>query len=325
MWVKNDLGTVWGLEGCMKVLIAEDNKVSRHVLEATVRKWKYEVVSAHDGDQALEILEQDDAPRLVILDWMMPGLSGIEVCRKVRKKENQPYTYVILLTSRSQKEDFIEGMNAGADDYVSKPFDQKELNVRLRAGRRIVELQDELLKAKESLQVQATHDSLTGLKNRGMIFELLSTEVARCERESTPCGIVILDLDRFKMVNDTYGHACGDTVLREVALRMRESVRPYDSVGRYGGEEFLVLFPGCDAENTKNQAERLRRAILKAPIQHGDVSLSITASFGATNWVPGQKPDALVQLADEALYKAKKAGRNMVEYMDAKDLVKAAS
>ncbi len=297
----------------MKVLIAEDSAVSRHVLEATVRKWDYEVVSAHDGDEALAALDQEDAPRLAILDWMMPGRSGVEVCRELRKRVNQPYTYVILLTSKSQKEDFIEGMNSGADDYVSKPFDQKELHVRLRAGRRIVELQDELLRTREALRMQATHDSLTGLKNRGMIFDLLGAEIARCERERSPCGIVMLDLDRFKSINDTYGHAGGDTVLREVAQRLRESVRPYDSIGRYGGEEFLVLFPGCDAENAANQAERLRRAIVDQPIMHGDIAISVAASFGVTVWVPGQKAEALVQIADEALYKAKNAGRNRVE------------
>ena len=299
----------------MKVLIAEDSPVSRHVLEATVKKWDYEVVSAHDGDQALEILSHADAPRLVILDWMMPGRSGIEVCREIRKLVDQPYRYVILLTSRTQKEDFIEGMNAGADDYVSKPFDQKELQVRLRAGRRIVELQDELLRARESLRRQATHDSLTGLKNRGMIFDLLSTEMSRCEREGGRCGVVMMDLDRFKNINDTYGHACGDTVLREAARRLSESVRPYDAVGRYGGEEFLVILPGCDAETSANQAERLRRVLAETPVVHGGHAIAITASFGVTEWRSGHLPEALVNTADEALYKAKHAGRNRVEFL----------
>ena len=299
----------------MKVLIADDSVVSRHLLQATLQKWGYEVVSAEDGEQAWAILQEEGAPRLAILDWMMPGFTGPEVCSMLREQNRDTYTYVLLLTSRSLKQDLIEGMNSGADDYVSKPFDQQELRVRLRAGRRIVDLQDELLKTREALRVQATHDSLTGLKNRGMIYERLCAETARSTREHTPLGIVILDIDRFKLINDTYGHAAGDSVLRELAHRFRESIRPYDTVGRYGGEEFLVLLPGCDSSNTIKQAERFRRMLAEMPIRHNESDFKVTASFGATIWVPGITPDVLVQTADEALYVAKNGGRNRVEFM----------
>ena len=300
----------------MNVLIADDSVVSRRLLEASIKKWGYESFTAVDGEQAWEMLQKNDAPRLVILDWMMPGFTGPEVCRMLRAKNREPYTYVLLLTSRDQKEDLIEGMNSGADDYLSKPFDQQELKVRLRAGRRIVELQHELLRAREALRVQATIDSLTGLKNRGMIFERLCTELARSKREHTPCGIVILDIDRFKAVNDSEGHAAGDAVLRELAVRFGENIRPYDAVGRYGGEEFLILLPGCDLSNTVNQAERLRRIIAEKPVQFNGVTLHVTASFGATCYAPSMTAEQLVQIADEALYRAKNAGRNRVEAQD---------
>ncbi len=229
----------------MKILIADDSIVSRHLLEATLRKWGYDVMVACDGAEALELLQRQDAPSLIILDWMMPGMTGVEVCRRIRQRDGEPYTYILLLTSKSQKEDLIEGMEAGADDYITKPFDQNELQVRLRAGTRLVDLQAQLLKAREDLREQATRDFLTRLWNRSSIITELGRELARAVREARPLGVVIVDLDHFKHVNDTYGHLAGDAVLREAARRMQNSIRQYDSIGRYGGEEFLILFPGC--------------------------------------------------------------------------------
>src|SRR5277367_3972199 len=186
------------LTGTVKILIADDSLVSRHLLEATLRKWGYEVAVACDGEEALALLQKDDAPALAILDWMMPGMTGLEVCRRVRVRAREPYTYILLLTSKSQKEDLIEGMEAGADDYITKPFDQHELQVRLRAGTRLVDLQTQLLKAREELREQATLDSLTRLWNRSSILSELSRELARSEREARPLGVVIVDLDHFK-------------------------------------------------------------------------------------------------------------------------------
>ncbi len=182
----------------LKILIADDSIVSRHLLEATLRKWGYDVVVACDGGEALEALQRDDTPQLAILDWMMPGLTGPEVCRKIRQRAHEPYTYILLLTSKSQKEDLIEGMEAGADDYITKPFDQHELQVRLRAGTRLVDMQAELLAAREALREQATRDSLTHLWNRNSILEILDRELSRSLRESGPIGVVIVDLDHFK-------------------------------------------------------------------------------------------------------------------------------
>src|SRR5580693_8776454 len=209
----------------MRILIADDSIVSRHLLDATLRKWGYEVVAACDGVEAWNILQAPDAPSLAILDWVMPGMTGPEVCRKVREytkdsKERENYTYILLLTSKSLKEDLIEGMESGADDYITKPFDQHELKVRLRAGTRLVELQAELFTAREALREQATKDWLTKLWNRSSIFDILTRELARSERDVCPVSVALLDLDHFKSINDTQGHHAGDIVLRDTASRM---------------------------------------------------------------------------------------------------------
>ena len=302
----------------MKVLIAEDSTTSRHLLQAVVRKWGYEPVVACDGAQALERLREPSHPLLAILDWEMPGLTGPEVCRRLRQENSEPYVYVLLLTSKNLKADVIAGMEAGADDYVTKPFDQHELKVRLRAGRRIVELQDQLLAAREALREHATRDSLTGLWNRRSITEALEREAARAKREGSSLALLMADLDRFKQVNDSYGHVAGDIVLCEASRRMASSARVYDFVGRYGGEEFLVLLPGCGEEMATRYAERIRAAIAEAPIAiDGEVQLQITASFGVTasGGTNCGSPQALIQAADEALYAAKRGGRNKVVFV----------
>ncbi len=303
----------------MKVLIADDSIVSRHLLNATLTKWGYEVVLACDGSEAWDALQREDAPSLAILDWMMPGLTGVEVCRKLRQlgRERERYTYVLLLTSKGLKEDLIQGMEAGADDYIIKPFDQHELNVRLRAGTRWIDLQAELLAAREALREQATKDSLTKLWNRSAILDMLNGELARSERELRPVGLVLVDLDHFKSINDTFGHFAGDAVLQEAARRMRNSIRKYDSIGRYGGEEFLILLPGCDDQSIYGQAERLRGCLADEKVVVSAASLQVTASFGCTSALPGRPASAetLIRRADEALYMAKRLGRNRVEFL----------
>ncbi len=306
----------------MRILIADDSIVSRHLLDATLRKWGYEVVVACDGVEAWNILQSPDAPKLVILDWVMPGLTGPEVCRRVREHaketatatQKDSYTYILLLTSKSLKEDLIEGLESGADDYITKPFHHHELKVRLRAGTRIIDLERELVAAREELRDQATKDFLMRIWNRSSILDIFQRELIRANRESRSVGVVLADLDHFKSINDTFGHFAGDAVLREFARRMQHSMRPYDAIGRYGGEEFLIVLPGCDDACTAAQAERLRRALDSTPMEINEEERTVTCSFGATCWHPGTdaNPDSLIRIADEALYVAKKQGRNRV-------------
>jgi diguanylate cyclase (GGDEF)-like protein len=298
----------------MKVLIADDSAPSRVLLKKTLTRWGYDVVTAEDGAQAWEILSREEAPSLAILDWVMPGLTGPEVCRKVRETLREPYTYIILLTSKDSKEETVEGLDAGADDYVVKPFNEHELQVRLRAGKRIVDLQLDLLRAREELRERANKDLLTMLPNRSAIATALDQEIARCHRDRRSVGIILLDIDHFKRINDTYGHFAGDAVLRETAVRLRSNMRPYDQVGRYGGEEFLVVLPNCDLEQATHQAERMRGRLAANHVNVDGADIVVSASFGVTvSELTEANPEIFVRVADEALYKAKARGRNCVE------------
>ena len=295
----------------MRVLVAEDNPVFQSMLRNMLTKWGYQPTIARSGTEAWRVLESEDAPRLAVLDWMMPGLDGVEICRRVRRANREPYIYILLLTARTDSQDLIEGMDAGADDYLTKPFNSHELRVRLHAGRRILDLQAELLTTREALREQATHDGLTGLLNRNSILEALDDEISRATRSGEPVSVIMADLDRFKLVNDTHGHVAGDAVLREAARRLKSSARRYDSVGRYGGEEFLIVLPGCDSAAAAAQAERMRDAIGATPIPIPSQPLAVTASLGVScsNCCP---PETLVRQADDALYAAKAGGRNRV-------------
>ena len=304
----------------VKILLADDDHVNRQLLERALVKWGYDVVLATDGAEAWHALQQEDAPKLAILDWMMPAMDGVQVCREVRKRTEQPYTYLILLTAKTQKQDVTAGIEAGADDLLTKPFDANELHARVRAGMRILALQEKLIAAQEALLVQVTKDALTGLWNRAAILEILDRELSRAKRQAVPVGIVMADLDHFKRVNDTYGHLAGDEVLRETARRMRSSVRLYDSVGRYGGEEFLIIFPGCDASRAASQTERLRARVGGEPIATSEGSISVTVSLGVFAHHQSKDAEFAIRAADGALYRAKNGGRNQVELAASSEL-----
>jgi diguanylate cyclase (GGDEF)-like protein len=289
--------------------------VTRRLLTAALTKWGYEVTAADDGDDAWQVLQAVDAPRLAILDWMMPGMNGTDLCRRLREREGDAYTYILLLTGKNTKQDIVDGLDSGADDYLTKPFDTQELKVRLRTGHRLLDLMSQLVAAREDLRVQATCDSLTGLLNRFAIIDTLTRELIRAERERIPLAVVMADIDHFKRINDTFGHPTGDLVLRNAAQSLRATVRPYDSVGRYGGEEFLIVVPGCSVDCAAGQADRLRAAVAQQSIDSTAGPIRTTMSFGvAVSTIERQFHAVdLIRIADAALYRAKRAGRNCVE------------
>lgn len=297
----------------MRVLIADDNAISRVTLQHAVLRWGYEALMAENGAQAWEILADPGAPSLAILDWVMPYLTGPEVCRRVRETRREPYPYILLLTSKNTKTETVQGLEAGADDYIVKPFDEHELRARLRIGKRLVDLQVDLLTAREELRERANKDLLTMLPNRSAIDTTLEQELSRCHRDRRTVGVILLDLDHFKKINDTYGHFAGDAVLRETATRLRGNMRPYDQVGRYGGEEFLVILPNCDLEQAAMQAERMRQKLQSSPMTVDGTQMCVSASFGVTVSDGSERsPEAFVRVADEALYRAKANGRNCI-------------
>jgi diguanylate cyclase (GGDEF)-like protein len=292
----------------VKVLIADDDALSLLYLQDALQDWGYEVQTTTDGKSACEILQRPDAPMLAVIDWMMPGMDGIDVCRRIRETVKDRYIYLIMLTSRSETEFVVEAMNAGADDFIGKPFNAEELQVRIRAGRRISELE-------QQLRLKATHDALTGIYNRGAVIEILEKELVRHGRDSRPLSIMFVDLDHFKRTNDEYGHLAGDAVLREVSRRVGSVLRPYDSLGRYGGEELLVVLPACDRDGAAEVAERVRAVVADQPVatEFGAIasSLSIGVAMGGDGIALSS--NTLIQLADDAVYRAKQNGRNRVE------------
>lgn len=298
----------------MRILIADDELMSRKLLQRTLERAGYEVTAVENGRVAADQLCPANGPRLALLDWVMPELDGLGVCREVRKRKEQSYVYMILLTSKESKEDVVAGLESGADDYLTKPFDPEELKARLRTGLRILNLEDRLVEAREQMRFQATHDGLTALWNRGMIIDLLGRELARSVREHFSTAILMCDLDHFKNVNDTYGHLVGDDVLRETAKRLLASVRSYDFVGRYGGEEFLVVLNNCNPSHALARAEEIRKAIAQRPVPSSSGPIPVTMSLGLLmNQEWGRKPvEELLHEADAALYAAKAAGRNCV-------------
>jgi two-component system, cell cycle response regulator len=304
----------------MQVLLVDDSAVYRKLIGDHLRRWQFDVTVAETGSEAWHVLEQPQAPKLVLLDWVMPDLDGIELCQRIRKVGAAgQYVYVILLTSKEGRQNMLEAMKAGADDYLVKPFDESELKARLMVGKRILNLQEELVAARESMRHAATHDSMTGLLNRGEILDMLERELERARREHKPVSVILADIDHFKKVNDTHGHLFGDEALREIARRMQSKLRVYDGVGRYGGEEFLLVLPTCDLAGAMQRANELRETIASKPVASGGVEKAITMSMGvAVSDCAGRKEaEKLLRRADKALYEAKEKGRNRVEHVAA--------
>jgi diguanylate cyclase (GGDEF)-like protein len=294
----------------MKILIAEDDPVTLLSLKQTLTAWGYQIVTASGGLDAMRLLQLEDAPLLVIIDWVMPDMDGIDMCRVLRGDAHQPYRYLIVLTAKNDACDLVEAMQAGADDFISKPFNPEELRMRVRAGQRILELQ-------AGLRLKAQNDVLTGLLNRGAILDVLSRDAARATRDRTPLTIMMSDLDNFKRINDQFGHQAGDDILRAAAQRCTEALRAGDVVGRYGGEEFLMVLPRCDTVASAQVAERVRDRIARKPVVVEGQPIRITISIGVATAATGSpiQSEMLIGCADAALYRAKAAGRNRVEFV----------
>jgi two-component system cell cycle response regulator len=285
----------------MRILLAAEDLVFRDTLQKVLLEWGYEVIVAQNGEQIREYLRRQTGPRLVLLDRIVPGMADTR----------DPHVYILLLSPRVDPD-------SGADDYLAKPFQFDELRARLRAGCRVLALREELTAAAQALRETAAHDGLTGLWNRMTIFDILRNELVRANRTQAPLMVLMADLDGLKEVNDGLGYLAGDTVLRQAGSRMRAAVRRYDSVGRYGGDEFLMVLPGCALPGGLLQAERVRDAIGAegfAGASDPEIrEIRLTCSLGAVcaNWPETRQADDLVNQADIALSHAKRQGRNRV-------------
>ena len=304
----------------MTVLIAEDDPASRRLLEKAVQTFGHQVVPAVNGQDAWDRFNNGDFS-FVITDWMMPGLDGLELCRRIRTSVRPCYVYIIMVTSCSGHEDLITGMSAGADDFIVKPIDRRELQVRMRAAERILKLQQELRDKNQQLEIMNTRlrrlsrlDALMQIGNR-LAFEEKITEFHQyAMRYGRPYGVVMCDVDHFKAYNDTYGHPAGDEALRRIAGAVKDRLRSSDGAFRYGGEEIVVLLPEQSATESVWTAERLRSGVesLETPL---------TISCGVATCPAGADPprewETIVEWADQALYRAKALNRNRVELAEA--------
>jgi diguanylate cyclase (GGDEF)-like protein len=288
------------------VLIVDDDAKARDVLATRLRHWGYGVVCANSAEAALAILATSECPKIAIVDWMMPGMSGVELAVEIRRRVEE-YVYVLMLTCRAAHQDLLAALDAGVDDYLAKPCHTGELELRLRAGVRVVALQ-------KRLRQMADHDPLTGCWNRRRFVRFLCDELARARRHCEPLAAVMVDVDHFKRINDTFGHAAGDAVLRQLATLIPANLRKYDRFGRIGGEEFVVALPAAGPEDARAAAWRLREVVAAHPVLVGDEAIDVTASFGVAASMPSGHVDAeeLLRRADAALYAAKAQGRDCV-------------
>ncbi len=293
----------------MKILLVEDSAVDRLKVETCLKEWGMEYIAVGHGNEAADILQRPDPPDMALLDWVLPGKDGIELCKLIRKiGASGNYIYTVMLTSKSRKQNLLTAMDAGADDYLAKPVTASELRARILVGKRLIELH-------QSLKFAATHDFLTGLMNRCEILTALRREFSRSGREGRPTVLILADIDHFKQTNDLFGHGVGDIALKEVARRLQMDLRTYDLVGRYGGEEFLIILPGCDLQIGIRRADEIRKLVSKSPIDAGGQEIAATVSMGVTVTCSDldHTLEELLHEADMALYAAKNNGRNRVE------------
>lgn len=296
----------------MRILIADDDVTSRLILAGVLAKHGHEVVATVDGTEAWEAMRRPGAPALAILDWMMPGLSGVEVCRLIRGRQTDQPPYLLLLTSRGEKADVVEGLEAGADDYLAKPFDPGELRARVEVGRRVIELQGRLREAYEAVAYEAQHDPLTGALNRRAFGDVLTRAVSEEREHHRGLALGICDVDQFKKVNDAQGHQVGDEVLCGLVRIVTGALRASDVLSRFGGDEFVVLAEGLDAEHADALFEGMRAAVAAESIATQAGNVPVTISIGVASWRDDDTVRQLLVRADAALYWAKSEGRDRV-------------
>ncbi len=302
-------------DGRPRVLVAAEPTIATRNLIDWLREWGHQVDVVDDGMKAWDALQQSRPPELVIVDGKMPKMDGAELCRKLRTGPRDYYHYILMMTGRNGTQEVVRALEAGADDCLTSPLGKAEVRARITAANRIIALQEKLITAREGLRDQAAKDGLTGLWNRVAFLELFQRELDRAGRSNGSTGLLLLDLDHFKSVNDTYGHLVGDLVLKETAQRLGKNVRSFDSIGRYGGDEFFIALPNCDGSQVRRRAERIRLALASQPIRIGDAEIRVTVSIGAvTAAAPEQTISEVLAAADAALYKAKAAGRNRIAY-----------
>jgi diguanylate cyclase (GGDEF)-like protein len=299
------------------VLIAEDNPVARRLLEKNLTKAGHEVVSAQNGKEAFDLFQKTFYP-IVLTDWMMPEMDGVELCHAIRNHPSPGYVFIVFLTSKDTKEDIIVALNSGADDYLTKPFHQAELIARLKTGRRILDLERSLKEANEDIRLLSITDPLTGCFNRGHLMDRLPEEISRAKRYHHPFSLIMCDIDHFKSINDAFGHVVGDAVLVEFVSGLNKMIRhEIDWVARYGGEEFIIALSETNHSGAMVLAERLREQLEKQTMLVEGQKINITASFGISTFDPASSdektsPEDLIIIADKWLYQAKKGGRNGV-------------
>ncbi len=296
----------------MKILIADDDPISRKILSKVVTDLGYEPVTVNNGKDALESVKQKECS-VVLLDWMMPGMDGIEVCREIRMLDTENVCYIIINSAREGSDDISRALKAGANDYISKKTNSAELKARIGVGVRTAQLEKKLIDLNNRLKYLVRIDSLTGLLNHAAILKELSIELERGRRDTTSTSILMLDLDRFKAVNDTYGHQTGDKVLIRFSNLLSQSCRSFDRIGRYGGEEFLIVLPRTGDEESLIIGNRIRTRTETLQIDNEIENLRVTCSIGCCTAVNSEKHSfSMVAAADSALFRAKKAGRNLV-------------
>jgi len=298
----------------IQILVVDDSPVSRKVLEHALSDEPYTLLFAKSGEEALRFF-QEHRPAVVITDWMLPDSSGPELCQRIRSDAQHSYTYIILLTSMTEKDSVVKGLAAGADDYLTKPFDSSELLARIGVGGRIIALHREIEEKNRLLEEAARTDHLTGLANRRAIEEWANRQLRGAARHGYAFWVVIVDLDSFKSVNDNYGHDAGDAVLQKFAEILRQNTRASDLSGRLGGDEFLLILTHVERENIELTLDRLREQFGSQMFTFNGQKVKVTASFGITGFQGKEAPEigALIRQADKALYAAKRGGRNQVK------------